>query len=124
QFNRWVGWILYFPFLAGGVAGLVGGYLTDRFGRRRMLVASIVLYGAATFGAAYATSPAQLLLWRCLTIVGVCTEWIAATAWITELFDDRRRRDAALGFTQAMAGIGVFMVGGADHRCATHGHRL
>jgi MFS family permease len=44
QFNRWVGWILYFPFLAGGIAGLVGGYLTDRLGRRRMLVASIVLY--------------------------------------------------------------------------------
>jgi MFS family permease len=124
QFNRWVGWILYFPFLAGGIAGLVGGYLTDRFGRRRMLVASIVLYGAATFGAAYATSPAELLLWRCLTIVGVCTEWIAATAWITELFDDRRRRDAALGFTQAMAGIGVFMVAVVYYLGVTYGHLL
>lgn len=124
QFNRWVGWILYFPFLAGGIAGLVGGYLTDRFGRRRMLVASIVLYGAATFGAAYATSPAELLFWRCLTIVGVCTEWIAATAWITELFDDRRRRDAALGFTQAMAGIGVFMVAVVYYLGVTYGHLL
>ena len=124
QFNRWVGWILYFPFLAGGIAGLVGGYLTDRFGRRRMLVASIVLYGAATFGAAYATAPAQLLFWRCLTIVGVCTEWIAATAWITELFDDRRRRDAALGFTQAMAGIGVFMVAVVYYLGVTYGHLL
>jgi len=124
QFNRWVGWILYFPFLAGGIAGLVGGYLTDRFGRRRMLVASIVLYGAATFGAACTTSPAELLLWRCLTIVGVCTEWIAATAWITELFDDRRRRDAALGFTQAMAGIGVFMVAVVYYLGVTYGHLL
>ena len=124
QFNRWVGWILYFPFLAGGIAGLVGGYLTDCFGRRRMLVASIVLYGAATFGAAYATSPAELLFWRCLTIVGVCTEWIAATAWITELFDDRRRRDAALGFTQAMAGIGVFMVAVVYYFGVTYGHLL
>ena len=124
QFNRWVGWILYFPFLAGGIAGLVGGYLTDRFGRRRMLVSSIVLYGAATVGAAYATSPAELLFWRCLTIVGVCTEWIAATAWITELFDDRRRRDAALGFTQAMAGIGVFMVAVVYYLGVTYGHLL
>ena len=124
QFNRWVGWILYFPFLAGGIAGLVGGYLTDRFGRRRMLVASIVLYGVATVGAAYATSPAELLFWRCLTIVGVCTEWIAATAWIAELFDDRRRRDAALGFTQAMAGIGVFMVAVVYYLGVTYGHLL
>ena len=124
QFNRWVGWILYFPFLAGGIAGLVGGYLTDRFGRRRTLVASIVLYAVATFGAAYATSPAELLFWRCLTIVGVCTEWIAATAWLTELFDDRRRRDAALGFTQAMAGIGVFMVAVVYYLGVTYGHLL
>ncbi|HET9447468.1 MAG TPA: MFS transporter [Steroidobacteraceae bacterium] len=124
QFNRWVGWILYFPFLAGGIAGLLGGYLTDRFGRRQMLVASIVLYGVATAAAAYATSPAELLFWRCVTIVGVCTEWIAATAWIAELFDDRRRRDAALGFTQAMAGIGVFLVAVVYYLGVTYGHLL
>jgi hypothetical protein len=124
QFNRWVGWILYLPFLTGGIAGLVGGYLTDRFGRRRMLVASIVLYGCSTVAAAYATSPAELLLWRCLTIVGVCTEWIAATAWIAELFSDRRRRDAALGFTQAMSGIGVFMVAIVYYLGVTYGHLL
>src|SRR5688572_15249990 len=124
QFNQWVGWILYFPFLAGGIAGLVGGYLTDRFGRRRMLVASIVLYGGATAAAAYATSPAELLFWRCLTIVGVCTEWIAATAWITRLFDDRRRRYAALGFTQAMAGVCVFMVAVVYCLSVTYGHLL
>jgi MFS family permease len=120
-FNRWVGWILYFPFLAGGVAGLVGGYLTDRFGRRRVLVWSIVLYGVATVGAAHASSPAQLLIWRCLTIVGVCTEWIAATAWIAELFADRRRREAALGFTQAMSGIGIFLVAGVYYLAVTYG---
>jgi MFS family permease len=124
QFNQWVGWILYFPFLAGGIAGLVGGYLTDRFGRRRMLVASIVLYGVATAAAAYATSPAELLFWRCMTIIGVCTEWIAATAWIAELFGDRRRRDAALGFTQAMAGVGVFMVAVVYYLGVTYGHLL
>lgn len=121
-FNLWVGLILFLPFVAGGIAGLAGGYITDRFGRRRVLVWSIVLYGVATFGAANADSPGALLFWRCLTIVGVCTEWIAATAWITELFPDRRRRDAALGFTQAMSGVGIFLVAGVYYLSVTYGH--
>jgi len=123
-FNRWIGLILYLPFVAGGLAGLVGGYLTDRFGRRRVLVLSIVVYGIATVGAAHATSPSELLLWRCLTIIGVCTEWIAATAWIADIFPDRRSRDAALGFTQAMSGIGIFLVAGVYYLSVTYGHLL
>jgi MFS family permease len=124
DFNRWVGWTLYGPFLAGGIAGLVGGRLTDRFGRRRVLVWSIVLYGFATAAAAHASSPAELLLWRSLTIVGVSTEWIAATAWIAEMFPERRRRDAALGFTQALTGIGVFLVAAVYYLSVTYGHLL
>src|SRR6185503_18441691 len=38
--------------------------------------------------------------------------------------DDRRRRDAALGFTQAMAGIGVFMVAVVYYLGVTYGHLL
>jgi MFS family permease len=123
EFNRWVGWLLYLPFLAGGLAGLVGGYLTDKLGRRRVLLWSIVLYAVATVGAAFATSPGELLFWRCATIVGVCTEWVAATAWITEMFSDRRR-EAALGFTQAFAGVGIFLVGGVYYLAVTYGHLL
>jgi MFS family permease len=124
EFNSWVGWILYAPFLAGGIAGLVGGQLTDRFGRRRVLLWSIVLYGVATAAAAHARSPAELLLWRSLTIIGVSTEWIAATAWIAEMFPDRRRRDAALGFTQALTGVGVFLVAAVYYLSVTYGHLL
>ena len=35
EFNQWVGLLFYVPAVAGGVFGLLGGYLTDRFGRRR-----------------------------------------------------------------------------------------
>jgi len=121
RFNRWIGWLLYLPFLAGGVAGLIGGYLTDRLGRRRVLVWSIALYGAATVAAAYATSPLGLLIWRCMTIVAVSTEWVAAAAWIAELLPDRRRREAVLGFTQAMSGVGVFLVACVYYLSVTYG---
>lgn len=121
QFNRWVGWLLYVPFFAGGISGLVGGYLTDCLGRRRILVWSIVLYGFATIGAAYATSPLELLIWRSSTIVAVSTEWIAAAAWIAELLPERRSREALLGFTQAMSGVGVFLVACVYYLSVTYG---
>src|SRR2546422_5222559 len=38
QVNSWVGFMLYIPAVAGGIFGLIGGYLTDLFGRRRVLV--------------------------------------------------------------------------------------
>ena len=36
-FNDWVGTLFYIPAFAGGIFGLLGGYLTDLFGRRRVL---------------------------------------------------------------------------------------
>lgn len=123
-FNRWAGWVLYLPFLAGGVAGLLGGYLTDRVGRRGVLVWSIGLYGVATVGAAQAGTPLALLIWRCITITGVSTEWIAATAWIADMFNNSRRREAALGFTQAFGAAGVFLIGIVYFLAVTYGEHL
>ena len=77
-FNRWVGLLFYVPAIAGGVFGLLGGYLIDLLGRRRILLWSILLYGACTFAGAYVTSPAQFLLLRCGTFVGVSVEFVAA----------------------------------------------
>src|SRR4029077_964637 len=36
--NDWVGILFYVPAVAGGIFGLLGGYLTDLLGRRRVLV--------------------------------------------------------------------------------------
>jgi MFS family permease len=124
EFNRWVGWLMFLPFLAGGIFGLLGGYLTDRFGRRRILVWSIVLYGCSAFASGCATSLAELLLWRCLTLIGVCTEYVAALAWIAELFHEPRRREAALGYTQAMCGLGGFTATGAYFLAVTYADAL
>jgi MFS family permease len=85
-FNHWIGMLFYVPAVAGGIFGLVGGYLIDRLGRRRVLLWSILLPAFSTFVTAYATSPLQLLLLRSLSFVGVSVEFVAATAWLAELF--------------------------------------
>jgi len=70
-FDRWVGLLFYVPGLIGGAFGLLGGYLTDRLGRRRVLVWSIGVYTVAAFAASQATTLPQLLVFRCATIMAV-----------------------------------------------------
>jgi len=113
ELNRWVGLLFYVPALAGGAFGLLGGYLTDLFGRRRVLVWSILLYAFSALAAGFSTSPQMLLFFRCTTFVGVSVEFVAAVAWLAELFPDPRRRESVLGWTQAFSSIGGLMVTGA-----------
>ena len=80
--NDWVGTMQYVPAVAGGIFGLLGGYLTDLFGRRRVLVWSILLYAFSALFAGYSPSVEWLLFWRCCTFVGVCFEFVATVAWL------------------------------------------
>src|SRR5215210_8213434 len=54
--NEWVGTMQYVPAVAGGIFGLLGGYLTDLLGRRRVLVWSILLYAFSAMFAGMSTS--------------------------------------------------------------------
>jgi MFS family permease len=124
EFSQWVGLLFYVPALCGGIFGLLGGYLTDLFGRRRVLVWSILLYAFSAFAAAFSTSPEMLLFFRCTTFVGVSVEFVAAVAWLAELFPDPKRREAVLGGTQAFSSIGGLMVTGAYFLAVTYAESL
>src|SRR5919109_3393815 len=124
EVNAWVGTLQYVPAVAGGIFGLLGGYLTDVFGRRRVLVWSILLYAFSAFAAGYATSVPWLLLWRCCTFVGVCVEFVAAVAWLSELFPDPKRREAIVGYTQAFGSLGGLMVTAGFYFSVTDGHQM
>jgi MFS family permease len=114
DFTKWFSLLFYIPAVAGGVFGLLGGYLTDRLGRRAVLTWSILLYAFAAFAAGYSTNLYMLLVFRCLVFIGVCVEFVAAVAWLAELFDDPKRREAVLGFTQAFSSIGGLLVAVAN----------
>ena len=124
EFNAWVGWLFWTPALAGGIFGLLGGYLTDRFGRRKVLVWSILLYAFSAFAAGYSTSLPMLLFFRCTTFIGVCVEFVAAVAWLAELFPDPKRREAVIGYTQAFSSLGGLMVTGAYYLAVRFGSML
>ncbi len=119
-FNHWVGMLFYVPAVAGGIFGLLGGYLIDRLGRRRVLLWSIVLPAFATLATAFARTPLQLLVLRSLTFVGVSVEFVASTAWLAELFPIRERREAILGYTQGFSSLGGIVMSGAYYIAVTY----
>lgn len=110
EFNKWLALLFYMPALCGGIFGLLGGYLTDRFGRRAVLTWSILLYAFSAFFAGFSTNIYMLLFFRCTTFIGVCVEFVAAVAWLAELFPDPKQREKVLGYTQAFSSIGGLMV--------------
>jgi MFS family permease len=112
QYRSWLGLLFYVPAVCGGIFGLLGGYLTDRLGRRRVLTWSILIYALSAFAAGFTTSLPWLLVLRCTTFIGVCVEFVAATAWLAELFHDPRQRESVLGWTQAFGSIGGVLVTG------------
>jgi MFS family permease len=123
-YNHWVGLLFWIPAVAGGVFGLLGGYLTDRFGRRRVLVWSILIYALSAFASGYATSVWWLIVFRCTTFIGVCVEFVAATAWLAEIFVEPKQRERVLGYTQALSSIGGAMVAFANGWIVAHAATL
>jgi MFS family permease len=110
----WRALMFYVPAVAGGIFGLLGGYLTDILGRRRVLTWSILLYSVSAFLAGYATSLPMLLVLRSAKFIGVCVEFVAAIAWLAELFPNTRQRERVLGYTQAFSSFGGLLVAVAN----------
>ncbi|HUW80967.1 MAG TPA: MFS transporter [Acidocella sp.] len=81
---------------AGLMIGASGfGILSDRYGRRRIFLASLVLYGVATLATAFAPNLTALLLLRLIAGIGVGAEYSAINAAIAELVPSRSRGRAA-----------------------------
>jgi MFS family permease len=120
EFQMWVGRLFYIPAFAGGIFGLVGGYLTDLFGRRRVLTFSIFIYAVSAFASGFATSIEMLLVLRCFVFIGVCVEFVAAVAWLAELFPEPARREKVLGYTQAFSSLGGILVATANGLCVAY----
>ncbi len=110
EVTSWMGRMLWMTALCGGVFGLLGGWLIDRFGRKRIMAVSIFLYALSPFAAAFSTSLPMFVFFRCTTFIGVCVEFVAAITWLAELFPDKKRKELVLGWTQAFASLGGILV--------------
>ena len=120
----WVGKLLWIAALCGGVFGLLGGWLVDRFGRKTIMAASIFMYSLSPFCAAFATSLPMFVFFRSTTFIGVCVEFVAAITWLAEVFSDKKEKEKWLGITQAFASLGGLLVTGVSVWISKHGADL
>jgi len=77
-----------------GVGGLIFGYVADRFGRARALMATILIFSLASLGAATSQSVLQLLLWRAILGIGMGGEWASGAVLVSETWPAALRNKA------------------------------
>ncbi len=75
---------------ASGIGGMLFGFLADRIGRKRALMASILTYSVCSFASGLATNIAMLAVARFVLGLGMGGEWntgasLVAESWPTEL---------------------------------------
>jgi MFS family permease len=70
--------------IMSGVGGTIFGYVADRFGRTRALMATILIFSLASLGAASSQTVIQLLFWRALLGIGMGGEWAAGAVLVSE----------------------------------------
>jgi MFS family permease len=77
-----------------GIGGLVFGYVADRLGRTRALMATIVTFSLASLGAASSQTVVQLLLWRAILGIGMGGEWASGAVLVSETWPAAHRNKA------------------------------
>src|SRR3712207_6500983 len=86
---------------------LLGGALGDRFGRRRVLQAGLVLFAGTSLLASTAGTTGQLIAGRAAMGIAAAAVYPATLALLIATFPDRRERATAIGIWSAVTGLAV-----------------
>ncbi|HWL45336.1 MAG TPA: DHA2 family efflux MFS transporter permease subunit [Ilumatobacter sp.] len=105
--NRQLQWIVDAYLLVFSGLLLAAGGLGDRFGRKRMLMAGLVVFGATSALAGSGDSAGALITGRALMGIGAAMIFPATLAIITNAFTDPRERAKAIGVWSAVSGTAV-----------------
>ena len=103
---------------------LLGGTLADRFGRRRLMVAGVVVFGIGSLMCALASGIAVVIAGRAVMGLGAAAAEPGTLSVIRQLYPERGQRARALGAWSAVSGlalalgpvVGGLLVGAGDWR--------
>jgi len=103
--------------LAFGAAQLVHGPLSDRFGRRPVLIVGMIAFALASLACAGAQTIGQLIVARVLQGAAAAVEAVVALAILRDVFEEtsRIRALAIFGMAVALAPAAAPLIGGWMH---------
>jgi len=110
QVGPWMGYITALFLLGAAGGGLVFGWLGDKVGRVRAMVASILTYSLFTGACYFAVAAWQLGVLRFLAALGMGGEWSLGVALVMECWPENQRPLLA-GVIGAAANVGYASIG-------------
>jgi MFS family permease len=111
------GTTLFALFLVGWGLSLIWGPIADKFGRSRVLAATIFVYAVFTGAAALSQTVWQLGLFRLLAGIGIGGEWALAGTYVAEAWPEDRRKMGA-GYLQTGYYAGFFLASALNYTVA------
>jgi EmrB/QacA subfamily drug resistance transporter len=100
-------WVVTAYGLAYGGFLLLGGRAADLLGRRRMIIAGLAVFTAASLGASLAGSEAVLIAMRAVQGLGAAMFLPAALSTVRNMFTEGAERNKALGIWGGLAAMGA-----------------
>jgi len=111
--NAQAGLVATITLLAAAAGGIAGGALTDRLGRTRMLVYTIMVYSVGSAGTALSSGLASLVFWRAVVGLGLGGEWAAGAVLVSETWPAKHRAKA-IGWMQSGWAVGYLLAAAAS----------
>ncbi|GAB5443997.1 MAG: MFS transporter [Fuerstiella sp.] len=89
--STWNNYALASFLLGGAFGGILFGMLSDRIGRSKTMIVTILFYSVFTCVTAFSNAPWQMVALRFLVAMGVGGEWAVASAMVAEVMPKRSR---------------------------------
>src|SRR5439155_7200720 len=96
------------PLVTSAIGGMIFGWLSDRYGRARALMWSILAFSILTGLTATSRSIPELVFWRTLVGIGLGGEWAAGSVLVAETWP-AQHRGKAIGLMQSAWAIGYIL---------------
>jgi MFS family permease len=105
------GLVSSFTLAFSAVGGIGFGILSDRVGRAKSLIWSILIYSVASAGTALSWNLMSLLFWRAIVGIGLGAEWSAGAVLVAETWPAEHRAKA-VGVMQSGWALGYLLAAG------------